>query len=165
MWLPWVSVAVHGLSLVAASRSSSLVVVRGLLTMASLVAEHKLWNTGSAVVVHGLSCPVACGIFLNQGSNPCPLSWQVYSQPLDPPGKSSYFAFNSELWGWFWGYRSPTFCPITLPATCHLPLRWSLKGSFCHLLAHRPLLSPHDSSLFLSPQLHPYLLRSLVWIH
>ena len=27
----------------------------------------------SVVVVYGFSCPVACGIFLDQGSNPCPL--------------------------------------------------------------------------------------------
>ena len=35
--------------------------------------------TGSVVVVHGLSCSVACGIFLDQGSNPCPLHWQADS--------------------------------------------------------------------------------------
>ena len=28
-----------------------------------------LWGTGSVVVVHGLRCSVACGIFLEQGSN------------------------------------------------------------------------------------------------
>ena len=30
----------------------------------------------SVVVAPELSCPVACGIFLDQGSNPCPLHWQ-----------------------------------------------------------------------------------------
>ena len=35
------------------------------------------------IVVHRLSCPVACGIFLDQGSSPCPLHWQVDSKPLD----------------------------------------------------------------------------------
>ena len=30
---------------------------------------------GSVVVAHGLSCPVAGGIFPDQGSNPCPLHW------------------------------------------------------------------------------------------
>ena len=35
------------------------------------------------VVVHRLSCPVACGIFLDQGLSPCPLHWQVDSKPLD----------------------------------------------------------------------------------
>ena len=32
---------------------------------------------GSAVVAHRFSCSKACGIFLNHGSNPCPLLWQV----------------------------------------------------------------------------------------
>ena len=31
------------------------------------------------VVVHGLSCSAACGIVLDQGSNLCPLHWQVGS--------------------------------------------------------------------------------------
>ena len=30
-------------------------------------------HTGSVVVVHGLSCSVACGIFPDQGLNRCPL--------------------------------------------------------------------------------------------
>ena len=34
---------------------------------------------GSVVVVHGLSCPVACGIFLDQGLNLWPLHWQADS--------------------------------------------------------------------------------------
>ena len=34
---------------------------------------------GSVAVVHGLSCSVAYGVFLDQGSNPCPLHWQVDS--------------------------------------------------------------------------------------
>ena len=33
----------------------------------------------TAVVVHGLSSPETCGIFPNQGSNPCPLHWQADS--------------------------------------------------------------------------------------
>ena len=31
------------------------------------------------VVIHELSCPEACGTFLDQGSNPCPLHWQADS--------------------------------------------------------------------------------------
>ena len=38
------------------------------------------------VVVHGLSCSVACGIVLDQGSNLCPLHWQVDALPLHHPG-------------------------------------------------------------------------------
>ena len=50
-----------------------------------------LWSTGSGragsvVVVHRPSCSAACGIFPDQGSNPCPLHWQVDSQPLHHQG-------------------------------------------------------------------------------
>ena len=41
------------------------------------VWAQELWLAGSVVVVHGLSCSAACGIFLDQGSNPCPLHWQA----------------------------------------------------------------------------------------
>ena len=58
-----------GYSLVAAHRL--------LVVVASLVAEHGLHNVASGVVAHGFSCPVACGIFLDQGLNPFPLHWQA----------------------------------------------------------------------------------------
>ena len=46
-----------------------------LLLLQSMGSRH----AGSVVVVHGLSCSAACGIFLDQGSNPCPLHWQADS--------------------------------------------------------------------------------------
>ena len=36
-----------------------------------------LGSRASVVVEHGLCCSAACGIFPDQGSNPCPLNWQV----------------------------------------------------------------------------------------
>ena len=71
----------HELSLVAESRDYFLVVVRGLLIgVASLVAEHWLWDVWASVAgALGFSCPKAYGIFLAQGSNLCPLHWQVNS--------------------------------------------------------------------------------------
>ena len=42
----------------------------------------------STVVVHGLSCSVARGIFPDQGSNPCLLHCRFF--PTEPPGKPSY---------------------------------------------------------------------------
>ena len=36
-------------------------------------------HAGSVVVAHGLSCSGACGIFPDQGLNPCPLHWQADS--------------------------------------------------------------------------------------
>ena len=43
----------------------------------------RTWSAGSVVVAHWLSCSVACGIFLDQGWNPCPLNWQADSLLLD----------------------------------------------------------------------------------
>ena len=59
-WLHRVFIAAHGLSLVA--ETSGLFCCRA----------RALWHTGSVVVVLGLSCPVACGIFPYWGSNLCP---------------------------------------------------------------------------------------------
>ena len=49
-----------------------------LLLLRSMGSRHR----GSLVVAHALSYPEACGILLDQGSNPCPLYWQVDSYPL-----------------------------------------------------------------------------------
>ena len=57
---------------------------------ASVVAAHRLssWQLpgsraqGSVVVLQGLSCSSACGIFLDQGLKPYPLHWQVDSYSL-----------------------------------------------------------------------------------
>ena len=84
IWLCWIFVAAHGLSLVVGIRGYSLVVVCRLLTaMAFLAVEQGLKGTWSSVVVtHKLSCSEACGILvLDQGLNPCPLHWQMGSQP------------------------------------------------------------------------------------
>ena len=45
---------------------------------------------------HGLTCPMPCGIFLDQGSNPCPLHWQVDSVTTGPPGTPSVMVCYSE---------------------------------------------------------------------
>ena len=43
-------------------------------------------STGSVIVAHKLSCSAACGIFPDQGSNPCLLHWQANSLPLSHQG-------------------------------------------------------------------------------
>ena len=50
-------------------------------TPASVVVAHGLQSTGSVVVAHRLSCSTVCGIFLDQGSNPCLLHGQMDSYP------------------------------------------------------------------------------------
>ena len=51
---------------------SPVVLHRLLIEVASLIAKQGFCSTGAVVVVHRLSCPAACGIFPDQGSNPCP---------------------------------------------------------------------------------------------
>ena len=53
----------------------------------SVVAVPRLQITGSVVVAHGLSCPEACWISPDQGSNPSLLHWQEDSLTTEPPEK------------------------------------------------------------------------------
>ena len=70
---------------------------------ASVVVALGLQRTGSIVVVHGLSHPVACGIFPDQGLNPCPcIGRQILYH--EPPGKQAHkwypfinFSFDCSL--------------------------------------------------------------------
>ena len=48
-------------------------IAQALSAWASVAADCGSWNWGSVAAVHGLSCSVACGIFLDQGLNPCSL--------------------------------------------------------------------------------------------
>ena len=77
-------------------RGPLFIAVRGPLTIAaSLVAEHRLQtrrlsSCGSVVVAHGPNCSAACGIFPDQGLNPCLLHWQADSQPPRRQGSPRY---------------------------------------------------------------------------
>ena len=72
-----------GLSLVVASGGHSSSRCAGLsLSRPLLLRSTGSRRTGSVIVAHGPSCSAACGIFPDQGSNPCPLHWQADSQPL-----------------------------------------------------------------------------------
>ena len=50
------------------------------------VAVPRLQSTGSVAAANRLSCSMACGIFPNQGLNPCLLHWQADSLPLSHQG-------------------------------------------------------------------------------
>ena len=69
-----------------------IVVVHGILISRSTWSTgsrvQTLWlrHMGPAVVVNGLSCSEACGIFPDQGLNPCPLHWQGHSSPTSHQG-------------------------------------------------------------------------------
>ena len=82
-WLCWVFVSMRGLSLLAASGGHSSSRCTGLsLSWPLLLRSTSSRHAGLVVVAYGPSCSTACGIFPDQGSNPCPLHWQADSQPL-----------------------------------------------------------------------------------
>ena len=86
-WLCWVFVSLRGLSLVVASGGHSSSRCAGLsLSRLLLLRSTGPRRAGSVIVAHGPSCSAACGIFPDQGSNPCPLHWQADSQPLRHQG-------------------------------------------------------------------------------
>ena len=96
-WLCWVFVSVRGLSLVVASWGHSSLQHAGLsLSRPLLLRSTGSRRAGSVIVAHGPSCSAACGIFPNQGLNPCPLHWQADSQPLRHQG-SPYFIFIQKV--------------------------------------------------------------------
>ena len=100
----WIFVAVGRLSLVAVSRVFFM--VHGLLlVVASLVGKQGFRHESpvavhgpssfdsqalgtDSIVVHGLSCSEACGIFMDQGSNLCLLHWQADSLPPNHKGNA-----------------------------------------------------------------------------
>ena len=83
----WVFVSVRGLSPVPASGVHSSSRCAGLsLSRPLLLRSTGSRRAGSVVVAHGPSRSAACGIFPDQGLNPCPLHWQADSQPLHHQG-------------------------------------------------------------------------------
>ena len=77
----------RGLSPVAASGGHSSSRCAGLsLSWPLLLRSTRSRCADSVIVAHGPSCSAACGIFPDQGSNPCALHWQADSQPLRHQG-------------------------------------------------------------------------------
>ena len=66
-WLCWVFIALQGLSLVVGAPCGGF----------PCCGAPALETWASAVAAHGLRCSASCGIFENQGLNPCCLHWQV----------------------------------------------------------------------------------------
>ena len=82
-------------SLVVASGGYTLLAENRLLIAVTSLVEHGSSRMDSVAVEHGLSCPAACRIFLDQGSNPCPLHWQAILN-TGPPGKSRTFLISAS---------------------------------------------------------------------
>ena len=87
-----------------------------------------LWSTGSrctgsVIVAQGSSCSAACGIFPDQGSNPCPLHWQADSQPLRHQGSPwCFLIFISTSMTYLCNFKEPKHLPCALEAL--LSLQW-----------------------------------------
>ena len=63
----------------------------------SCCGARALGAQASVVVAHRLSCSAACGIFPDQGLNPCPLHWQADFQPLCHQESPKIFLFISRI--------------------------------------------------------------------
>ena len=97
LWLCWVFVSVGGLSLVAANVCHSSSRCAGLsLSRPFLLRSTGSRRAGSVAVAHRPSCSAACGIFPDQGANPCPLHWQADSQPLCHQGSPCRFILGNK---------------------------------------------------------------------
>ena len=57
-----------------------------------------LGHMGLIVAAYSFSHPMACGTFPNQGSNLCPLHWQVDSQPLNHQGSPNQVILKLPFW-------------------------------------------------------------------
>ena len=73
------------------------ITVRGPLSQPRLLQSTGSRRASSVIVAHGPSCSAACGIFPDQGSNPCPVHWQADSQPLHHQG-SPVWLFLTVCW-------------------------------------------------------------------
>ena len=92
-----------------------------------------LWNEGSVVVAHGLSCPGACGIFPDQGSNSHPLHWQFSSlQSLS----------HVQLFATPWTAACQAFLSITNSWSLLTLMSIELVMPSSHLILCCPLLLP-----------------------
>ena len=87
----------RGFSLVVASGGHSSSRCAGLsLSRPLLLRSTGSRRAGSVIVAHGPSCSAACGIFPDQGLNPCALHWQADSQSLRHQGSPPKFFFNNK---------------------------------------------------------------------
>ena len=99
---------------------ASLVMERGLLA-------HRLQSVGSVVVMHGLRCSMACGIFLTRDGATVPcigrriLNHQIMREAQSPAPRKYYFSFvhvcsvtsvmSNSLWpqGLYVAHQAPLF--------------------------------------------------------
>ena len=138
----------QGLSLVAASGGHSSSRCAGLsLSRPLLLRSTGSKRAGSAIVAHGPSRSAACGIFPDQGSNPCPLHWQADSQPLRHQGSPCIDLFRIK-------YLSLSLLLLVLKSNLY-DISISIPFFLCLLFEYCIIYHQFTSNLFMY---HIYLL-------
>ena len=145
-------VATCRLPRVAMSRDYSLAALHELLSaVVSLPVAHELLSTGSVAGHTGLAGPTACGIFPDQGSNPCPLHRQADSSPLDQQGSPTWntwityvFVITCSItiflirWKVSWRGEFGVHFPLSYPLQCLENSKCSNSYSWSHLILTNP---------------------------
>ena len=88
VWASWQWLLLHGLLALGCAGFSNC------RHVGSLAVVPRLRSTVSVVVAQGLSCSAACGIFQDQGFNPCLLHWQADSLPLSHEGSPPFIGLS-----------------------------------------------------------------------
>ena len=127
----------RGLSLVAASGGHSSSRRAGLSPSRPLLLQSTgSRRAGSATVAHGPSRSAACGILPDQGSNPHPLHWQAYSQPLRNQGSPmAFISFRNLLYRKWYHIMVLIFIylmtnELNILGLCMFPLTYSASQIF-----------------------------------
>ena len=136
----------------------------GLLSTGGARASHfcRFSCCGAQASEHGLSCSKACGIFLDQGLNPCLLHWQADSLPLSYHGSPCFVQLLSSYYSWYiLDGRIPfSEFPFTLGALSHVVLFG------CFVQGPSPLslcpVGPHSADLGSSVSCLPAWVESSV---
>ena len=71
-WFVWIFSSCSEWKLLFVALHGLLIAVASLVIGSQACGLQELWCTGSVIIVHGLSCSVACGMFPDKGLNPCP---------------------------------------------------------------------------------------------
>ena len=128
LWLHWVFVAPQGLQLQCPGFSLQWLLL--LWSKGSRPVGFTSCSGVSVVVVYRLCCSMACEIFLDHGSNPCPLYWKVDSYPWCHQG-----SLAGKLWGMIHkdpeenlsGGRVMDVFTILIVVMLHRFIQWTLE--------------------------------------